>query len=189
MAGSSEWNKHFFFNPANFSVLSYGISSSFPVIYQNNTWIVSLFPSFKNMLKKKKEINQRKRQGKWKSEIGSDVESGDVTNLHIIKIFRRNKVKNTPEIYPTFFEYIILLRNIQPSVSVGAVQQKLHSFAYTCCFMCARFWGQKDLQKALFRWKFLLLKTAITIFSGIEWTNLMILKASCCFTFTDVEKR
>lgn len=55
MARSSGWNKHFFFNPANFSVLSYDISPSFPVIYQNNTWIAYFF---KNILRKRNLIRE-----------------------------------------------------------------------------------------------------------------------------------
>lgn len=40
--------------------------------------------------------------------MGSDVESGDMTDLHINRIFRgRNMVKNTSEINPKSLEHII----------------------------------------------------------------------------------
>lgn len=74
MAWSSGWNKHFFFNPANFSVLSCDISPSFPIIYQNSTWIVSLLPSFKNVLKKSNLI-------KGKSMVSKNQKWAQMWNL------------------------------------------------------------------------------------------------------------
>lgn len=38
--------------------------------------------SFLQKHAKNMKSNQRKKHGKWKSEMGSDVESGDVTVVH-----------------------------------------------------------------------------------------------------------
>lgn len=77
------------------------MSHSFPIIYQNTRWIASLLPFFKDCLKEKSMVKKAQK-------MGSDVESGVVTDLQIERIFRRrDMVKNTSEINPKSLEHIV----------------------------------------------------------------------------------
>lgn len=100
MSVYSGGNKFFFFSLGNFSVFSYDMPHSFPIIYQNNMWIASLLPFLKDCLKEKSMV--RKAQ-----KMGSDVESGVMTELQIERIFRRrDMVKNTSEINPKSLQHV-----------------------------------------------------------------------------------
>lgn len=77
------------------------MSHSFPITYQNNMWIASLLPFFKDCLKEKSMVRKTQKMGLY-------VESGVMTDLHIDRIFRRKDMaKNTSEINPKSLEHIV----------------------------------------------------------------------------------